>query len=290
MRREVTVERPHDQVDVTSEAAHSSAATDPAADPAGPEAPVGWVLPADSGSGSPGKASRGVLILAWLLAGVAMLLLVALTARRLGPSPSAFESGQAVGTIVGPLLLAGLAAIILVRARSGRWSSDAIRSPAFPIAIMVLSALALTRTLGPAAAPPEVDPRSALRISGPFHLVEVETGDAAFAQLSAQLDTNEAIRSSIVRRVEGEDGSLSALVIVDLAIPADVDFDEFAKGVADGAGVPTRIETIGGTQVVLLERTGASSAVWVEAPLSLSVYGPDQATTRAIVEAILAGP
>jgi hypothetical protein len=242
----------------------------------------GWVIPAPMRG--PSFASRGpFVIVAWLIAAVPLVVAGRLSQlSRGGDSPYAL--GYGMGTAFVLVIFAVLAAAIVGLVRDRRVGVSTFRSPLVPVLTLLIAVTWLVGQGVPVPVP-TVDPASALRISGPYTIVEADA--ATTKTLQASLASQDSVRSSVVRLIKGDDGSVTALIVADMAVTADTDFAEFRRGLEDGAGHPAVVETIAGRQVAFVSSDTASGAVWLEPPLSLFVFGVDKPTTRAIVEAIL---
>jgi hypothetical protein len=253
----------------------------------GVEAPAasGWVTQAPMSG--PSFASRGpFLIVAWLIAAVPLVVAARLSQLSRGED-SSYALGYGMGTAFVLVAFAALATAIVGLVRDRHVGMSTLRSPLIPVLTLLIAVTWLVGQGIPVPVP-TVDPASALRISGPYTIVEADA--ATTKTLQTTLASQDSVRSSVVRLIKGEDGSVTAIVVADMAISTDTDFAEFRRGLEDGAGHPAVVETIEGRQVSFVSSATASTAVWLEPPLALFVFGIDQPTARAVAQAILSAP
>jgi hypothetical protein len=261
----------------------TSEPVDPGADPSGPAVPVSvWAQPDPTAAPRRPLSRRpAVIVIAWLAA----LALMAVAAQAVSQTnaTTSYEMGYAVGTVVGPLALALLAAIVLGVIRERRVSASTFTTAWIPI---VASGILLVRAFGAAAAiPPEVDPATALRVGPGYALAAADP--ATESQLKALVAAEREARSSAVRLVQGDDGSSGVLLVVDFALRPDMSTDEFRDGVAAGLKRSMTSEVIDGTEVHFFENDGVYGAVWPEPPHALYAFAADEAGIHALVTSIL---
>jgi hypothetical protein len=250
--------------------------------------------PADGGGPAPGTddpagpIGRGVRIVLWAVA----LLFVGLFAgvrASAAEGTTAFRAGGVVGAFVAPFLLAFALRWIVVRLRHGRPDAPVgvVRSPWVPLGAIVIAFVVGAGTLASAAPPVRVDPATAVRIGHGFSLRDADP--AVAEQVAHAFAEEDSSGAHLVREVVGDDGSVSVLLIADLGL-RDGDMEDAARGIADGSGLEARVDTIAGERVALATSGDVAVGAWIEAPLMLAIYAPDEATLRAVITSILATP
>ena len=252
----------------------------PAADE--PVPPVtGWVAPTDPAAGGPARpAGRLALIVAWVGA-LIVVGLVGLIRLRSTDDLSAYELGRLVGTLLVPIIFALIIRWIFVRVSGGGPVLRSLWTPLLTIGIAGLLFVGTIASLAP------VDPTPAMRVAAPYTLEEPDA--ASLAQITTGLRQEGFTGPIVVRMVHGVDGSTSVLYAMDSRVSAG-DLDEIARGMTKDTGKSAVIESIAGTDVAISVGPDAAFADWVEAPLLVSVVAADEATLRAVVEAVLTAP
>jgi hypothetical protein len=231
---------------------------------------------------------RGVRILLWLAA----LLFVGIFAgvrASAAEGTTAFRAGVVVGAFVTPFLLAFAFRWLVVRMRRGQPGAPVgvVRSPWVPLGAIVIAFVAGASTLAAAAPPAPVDPATAVRIGTGFTLRDADP--AVADQVAKAFAEERSSGAHVVREVVGDDGSVSVLLVADLGL-REGDMEDAARGIADGSGLEARVDTIAGERVALATSGDVAVGAWIEAPLMLAVYAPDEATLRAVITSILATP
>jgi hypothetical protein len=246
-----------------------------------------WAAAPDSASP---RGRRVPLALAW---GVALVIAgaSALLAYRSGSGSEGYRLGLAVGSFVGPFLLALVLRAVFAWVRPGAGSArrPTLRSAWIPIGATIIAGLALSGRIVSLAPAAPVDPASAMRISGPFSLQEASADTRQIAE--AGLKGNRSIRAYEVREVVGDDGSLSLLVVVDGPLRDGVgSIEGVARGIESASGLTGTIESIRGTNVAVAVGETLSIGAWIEEPLGFYVYAVTPTRLHAIIEAILDAP
>jgi hypothetical protein len=246
----------------------------------------GWVAP---DAGAPARPiGRGVRIAVW----VAALLFVGLLAgvrASAAEGTTAFRAGVVVGAFAAPFLLALALRWLVVRLRRGQRGAPVgvVRSPWVPLGAIVVAFVGGLSTLATAAPTAPVDLATAARIGSGFTLRDA---DPTVAEGVAQaLAEERGSAAHLVRTVIGDDGSVSVLLIADLGL-REGDIEDAARDIAGASGQPPHVDTIAGQRVATATSEGIAVGAWVEAPLMLAVYAPDEATLRAVITSIIATP
>jgi hypothetical protein len=251
----------------------------PADEPAPPVA--GWVAPTDPAAGRPPRpASRLSLVIAWIGA-LVFLGLVGLIRLRSGENLTAYEMGRVLGYVLAPIILALIVRWIFVRVSGGGSVLRSLWTPLLTIAIAGVLLVTSVASLAP------VDPTSAMRVAAPFTLEDPDP--ATLDQITSGLRQEGFTGPIVVKMVHGVDGSTSVLYAMDSRVSPD-DLDEIARGMTQDTGKSAVVESIAGTDVAISVGPDAAFADWVEAPLLVSVVAADEATLRAVAEAVLTAP
>jgi hypothetical protein len=261
--------------------------------PSGPEpnpgvaaAPTtGWAVPPTSATTS--SSIRPSLAVAWVAA-VIIVGFLALVRSAAESGPSGYRAGYAIGGLVMPFVVAGVARWAVLRLRRGKPGATVgvLRSRWVPLGAVALAVLASISSLTALGRTP-VDPASAVRIGPGFSLRDP---DPAVAQEVTQVISEGApVGEVVVREVVGEDGSLSLLVVADSGLGPGHVFD-LVRGVAVDSGLVAQLETVEGQRIATGLGEDLAIAAWIETPLLLVIYAPDESTMRAITTSILGTP
>jgi hypothetical protein len=248
-----------------------------------PPTPVGW-QPPDAGDPASTAAppSTARLLVAWIVGGI-LLGIAAWLTYRVASGGDAYRAGVFVGAVLGPLIVIAILRFILVK--TGAAKGGILRSPWLPLgAGLIAILLAVSRVLAAAPLPP-VDPATGLHVAAPFQIVE--TDPEIVANMQAALGNNEAIRSSVIRSVTGQDGSTSILFVADGEF-RDGDIGDVARGMDANADADPTTETIAGHPVVVATLPNGVLATWIAEPLVFTVVAADRATLDQVVAAIIA--
>ena len=257
-----------------------------------PPQPTGGSPPVDIASvamppvkPAPKPSSRATLVLAWATA-LIIAVFAGSIAMRAAEGTTAYRWGVAFGAAAAPFLLAALLRVIFYRLRYGAGGiATSLRSPWFPLTAALLLVLSAAGSITDLVPPRPVDAVTAMHVDAPFTLRE--TDPATVQQIEQGLREDPGTRSVAVREVVGDDGSVSVLFAADASLRSD-DIAEVAKGMQESSGVVPIIETIAGRQVAIVTSPEGSLGTWTESPLLFSVFSPDLATLRAVIEAVIA--
>ena len=241
--------------------------------PAAAATPAGtWVVPPVSGPPTSLAVSRAFLIVTWIAA-VLVVGFLALVRTAAQDADSVYRAGYGFGAFVIPFLVAAAARWVVVRLRRGKPGAPAgvRRSHWVPLGAIALAVLTGVSSLSALARTTPVDPATALRVGPGFSLRE--TDPATAQQVTELFGEQSAFGDVLVREVVGDDGSVSVLLIADGRL-RDEDMAEMARGLGDGSGIATRVDSIGGKQVAVAVGSDYSMGSWIEEPLLLSVLAP----------------
>jgi hypothetical protein len=229
-----------------------------------------------------------LLVTAWIVA-VLFAWFYAVLKSRTSSGGDAFREGWLVGTFLAPFLFALILRVIWTRVvrRSDPGPRPVLGSGWVPLGAVILIGLNFISTAGTLVPPAAIDPNSVVRISPPFTLREASSETAGLAEEALKAD--KSVRSYAIREVVGEDGSVSMLLVADGALRSG-ELDGVAKGIQDASGLVPTTQSIGGRDVVVAVSEQIAVGAWIEEPAFISVYAADEATLRAIVEAILRAP
>lgn len=233
---------------------------------------------------------RSVLLISWLTAIALAAVGAALASRRSGAAPgSPVWEGYLLGAFLIPFLFAIVvrSAFVFLSRRRGADPGRVMGSAWVPLAALIVTGLTIGGTIVDAAPLPRVDPDSAIRISAPFAIRDASQDTVR--QIAPLVEGKPTIRSYAVREIVGIDGSVSTVLVVDADI-RNKGFVGVVDAIRDGAGVEPTVTSLAGKDVAILVRDQVSLGTWIEEPLEISVYAADEATLRAIIEAMLQTP
>jgi hypothetical protein len=225
--------------------------------------------------------------LAWLVAPVVVGFNAFMASRTAGDPGTPRMLGYMVGAFLAPFVIALIARAVFVVLRRRTPRGAILRSPWLPLTATVLAGLSLAGNIASLAPPTAIDPNTVVRISPPFTLREASSETAGLAEEALKAD--KSVRSYAFREVVGEDGSVSMLLVADGALRSG-ELDGVAKGIQDAAGIVPTTQSIGGRDVVVAVGDQLAVGAWIEEPAFISVYAADEATLRAVVEAVLRAP
>ena len=244
----------------------------------------GWVVPA----AAPRPPSRTFVIFAWIAAILIVGFLALIASAATGISTPR-GVGRMIGAFIAPFLVALIARVVVVLVRRGKPGAPVgvLRSPWVPLGAIAWAVLIGASSLPSIAPPTPVDPATALRVAAPFTITETDA--ATIQEMEALFGEDPTMGEIVVREIVGEDGSVSIIVVVDGQF-RDEDPRELARGMEEGSDLTATVETIGGREIAVAHAPTASVGSWIEKPLLLSVYAPDEPTLRDVVGAVLAAP
>ncbi len=233
----------------------------------------GWV-PAQPPAQQPSTRSSLLTFVLILLAIGCSLVSWQIRTAGSAVSSSAYAAGGLIGTVLGTLLLAAIAYVILRkvlgprRLVTARW-----------VAAAVPAVFALISIAGSAVAVKAVpaDPAGALQISAPYTLT------TAPPEMMKAFEKPAATVRVEVREVDASGKPAGYLVIA--AIDSGSDYWKgFDKGLADGGQTATPT-TIHGGEGRIMAVSGLTMMAWTANRLSLIVYAKDEPGARAIIDA-----
>ena len=268
----------------------STAGVTPLTDQPSPTTPpvtTSWATPAPPDNK---RESRPFLVFAWVLA-LALAAFLALLEYRTSSGGEGYRAGRAVGTFLGPFLLALVLRFIWTRffMRSSTGPKPVLRSRWIPLGALILMAVNFAGDVGSLVPPAPVDANSAVRISAPFTLREAPPEMTDIAE--ASFKSLKSIRSYALREVVSEDGSISLLLVADGALrDREGAIEESARGVEEASGLKTTIESINGRKVAIAAGDTLAIASWIEEPLLFSIYAADRPTLDAVLQAVMTAP
>jgi hypothetical protein len=212
---------------------------------------------------------------------VAAMLLAAWTAFRVGASmPEAELVGRLLGSIIGVLLIAGIA-LVIARKVVGPGMPARYRLIA-AVAALLLTMATSAASLGAAVRAP-ADPAAAMVIAAPYSLApasaQIEQAFGATAGAGEQHVT--------VRLVTDEAGTTVAIMVAQPAARTPEFWEGFDRGfteaVADGTLTPT---TFQGQEAREFHGNGVSGIAWIGPDqVAVAVYADSDAVARSVAEA-----
>lgn len=247
-------------------------------------ATTGWVVPAPASR----PPSRTFVIFAWIAAVLIVGFLALMVSAAAGISTPR-GVGRMIGAFIGPFLVAAIARFVVVLLGRGKPGAPVgvIRSHWVPLGAIALATLGGISSLSSVAAPTPVDPATALRVAPPFTITDTDA--ATIQEMQALYGEDPTVGEIVVREIVGEDGSVSIIVVVDGQFRED-DPRELARGMEEGSDLTATVETIGGREIAVAHAPTASVGSWIEKPLLLAVYAPDELTLREVVAAVVTAP
>lgn len=251
-----------------------------------PPSPIYWADPVQRSRGV-GLFVRLLQFLLWVVAIGLLTFTGWVVAVRQSIDPDV-RLGMIVGAVVGGLLLAMAlrAAWLAVRRREGRLSSAWVAVIASFLALGLVT-LAVADGL---TVPPARDPATLLQIGSEYDFVQPDEETERLVRESF-VDIEPQSRGTIIRAIDGEDGSAGVVVVMDLAIPevlSEVTLEGMVFGArANAEGIAASRQTVGGRQVLVAEGPDGAVVGWVESPLIAMVVAADARSARAMAESMI---
>jgi hypothetical protein len=254
--------------------------TEPAAAPGATLwAPIDDSKGAGGPPGPPGKFTRVVEAVAWIVGAAAVLFFGRIFAIvNASPPLTAYELGRSVGTIVFAVVIGVFVRWLVIRVRR--------RGRLFSPWILLVAVLVLVINLGRGAgiaAPPGLPIGTYLKIDAPYALTAATAEEVGqFGEALAEADAFEA------RRVVDNGQVVGFLVVADVNLPASPDWDDIERGFESTSGASSEQDIVGTRPALVGTAARSATVIWVESPYILTVVALDEESARVLAESVMA--